>query len=56
VWSGNKCILQNSLNLGNPGDGVCGINLFVDFFSLLHRGKQNCLKLLKLQANFGVFV
>ena len=22
VWTGNKCILQNSLNLGNPGDGI----------------------------------
>ena len=22
VWSGNKCILQTSLNLGNPGDGI----------------------------------
>ena len=22
VWSGNKCILQKSLNLGNPGDGT----------------------------------
>ena len=22
VWSGNKCILQSSLNLGNPGDGI----------------------------------
>ena len=22
VWSGNKCILQSSTNLGNPGDGT----------------------------------
>ena len=22
VWSGNRCILQRSLNLGNPGDGT----------------------------------
>ena len=22
VWSGNKCILHSSLNLGNPGDGI----------------------------------
>ena len=22
VWSGNKCILQTSTNLGNPGDGI----------------------------------
>jgi hypothetical protein len=22
VWSGNKCILQTSMNLGNPGDGI----------------------------------
>ena len=22
MWSGNKCILQTSTNLGNPGDGI----------------------------------
>jgi hypothetical protein len=22
VWTGNKCILEKSLNIGNPGDGI----------------------------------